>query len=127
MRWCSKWECETQVLELFGDQIFCVCSAGLVPKTCGKILQHLPSKSDELTIQVVTQLLYWILESHLSQPHARSSALNVMIPCRIHAAIQVCHLISTAAMYMYFKRIASTTKSEEYCMPYAKTCIQLNL
>ena len=116
-RWWSKWECEKQVLELFGDIpefLHAISSAGLVPKTCDKILQHLLTKSDELMIELA--VIVDIGESFVTATYELEGDGPLAFECyetlsRVRAAIQVCHLPNTAAIS---KRIASPTKSEDY-------------
>lgn len=124
-RWWSKWECERQVLELFGDvPTFIGESSDVAPKSKKKLEQLLLTSPKELIVElaaVVDAGEPFVKATYKLEGDGPLALECYEILSSLKAAIQVSHLPNTTAVA---KRLASPTTPEQHWMTYAMSCIQ---
>ena len=124
-RWWSKWECERQVLELFGDIPRFVHSAdGVAPKSKEKLQQILLTSPHDLLVELAATIDAgepFIKATYKLEGDGPLALQCYEILSSVRAAVQVFHLPNTVAVA---KRVASPTRSEQHWIDYAKSCIK---
>ena len=102
-RWWSLWECQLQLLELFGDisTFLRACSdQGIAPKSLDKLLQLLLQSSKELMVELAVTVdagVPFVKATYKLEGDGLLAIECYEILSSVKAAIQVCHLPS------YFK------------------------
>ncbi len=124
-RWWSKWECEKQVLEMFGDvHGFINEASDIAPKSKEKLQQILRTSSKELLLELAATIdggEPFVKASYKLEGDGPIALECYEVISSVKAAIQVCHLPNTLAVV---KRLASPPMSEQSLVDYAKACIQ---
>lgn len=126
-RWWSLWECQQQLLDLFGDIstfLNALSSQGVAPKSLDKLLQLLLHSSKELMVELSVSVDAG--EPFVKATYRLEGDGPLALECyeilsSVKAAVQVCHFPNTLAIA---KRLANTTFPEEHWVRYAKACVQ---
>ena len=126
-RWWSLWECQFQLLDLFGDIstfLRAYFNQGIAPKSLDKLLQLLLQSSKELMVELAVTVDAG--EPFVKATYKLEGDGPLAIECyeilsSVKAAIQVCHLPNRVAIS---KRVTTSTLPEDHWMQYAKACIK---
>lgn len=127
-RWWSKWECEKQVVTLWGDVLpFLTNNADVAPKSQEKLLNLVRTQSDQFLIELAVDI-------DAGEPFVKATsslegdgplALNCYdILNEVKAAIQVHHWPNRTAVA---RRIANEQHPEQYWMQYVSSCVMPGL
>ena len=119
----SKWECEKQIFDLFGDVPAFINSCDVAPKSTQKLQQLLHSSSKELLLELAVTVdagEIFVKACYKLEGDGPLAFECYEVICSINAAIQVCHLPNTTAIA---KRLVNSTTTEQSLIQYAKTCI----
>ena len=125
-RWWSLWECQKQLLELFGDiyTFLRACSdQSIAPKSLDKLLQLLLHSSKELMVELAVTVDAgepFVKATYILEGDGQLAIECYEILSSVKAAVQVCHLPNTVAIS---KRLATTALPEDHWIQYAKACV----
>lgn len=127
-RWWSRWECERQVLELWGDVLpFLSNNIDVAPKSREKLLQLVRMQSDKLQIELAVN--FDVGEPFVKATYTLEGDGPLALTCYgvvrgLKAAMQVQHRPNTAAIA---RKIATQHHSEQSWMQYASNCVKPGL
>ena len=127
-RWWSKWECEKQVLTMWGDVVpFLSENRDVAPKSREKLLNLIHTQSEKLQIELAVNVD--VGEAFVKATYTLEGDGPLALNCYdilngVKATIQVCHWPNTVAIA---KRIASQQYSEQSWMLYASNCVKPGL
>jgi hypothetical protein len=120
-RWWSKWECEKQILDMFGDVPGLINLCDVAPKSTKKIQQLLQSSSSKLLLELAVTIdaeEIFVKSCYKLEGDGPLALECYEVICSINAAIQVCHLPNTTAVA---KRLADSSATEQSLVQYAKS------
>ena len=128
IRWWSKWECEKQVLELWGDvATFLAENRDIAPKSREKLLQLITMCSNELQVELAINVDAgepFVKATYTVEGDGRLALKYYDILSEVKASIQVHHWPNTAAIAL---RISNLHYSTEHWMRYASDCVKPGL
>ena len=127
-RWWSKWECEKQVLALWGDVLpFLSENTDVAPKSREKLLNLIRTQSCKLLIELAVDVDAG--EPFVKATYNLEGDGPLALECydilnKVKAAVKVRHWPNTAAIA---KKIGNQQLTEQHWMKYALNCVMPGL